>query len=132
MKKLALVFVILASVVGVVSIGIWLSSDEEWDRNYADCVEVSRGRFTNESKSDKNACEVLINRSIEKGWGSLKQCSRIECEVVGDFYLYAERYKEAIPYYEKAIALGNTSAYTNLGNAYFEIKDYDNAKKTLK
>lgn len=49
------------------SISIGKMSDEEWDRNYADCVEVSLGILVSESKSNKNACQALINHSIEMG-----------------------------------------------------------------
>lgn len=129
MKKLALVCGIL---VGVVSVGIGAMSQEEWDRNYADCITVSRETALEELKSNKYACQALINHSIEMGWGSLEQCSKDNCVLIGDFYFFAELYREAIPYYEKSIALGVTSAYLTLGNAYYQIEDYYNAVKYYK
>lgn len=129
MRNIALACGIL---VGVVSVGTGAMSQEEWDRNYADCIEVSLGTFLKESKSNKNACQALINHSIEMGWGSLEQCNKDNCALIGGFYYFAGRYREAIPYYEKAIALGNTLAYEPLGDTYSQIEDYYNSVKYYK
>lgn len=131
-NKIAKCLLACGILVGVVSVGIGAMSQEEWDRNYADCIEVSLGTLVAKSKSNKNACEALINHSIEMGWGSLEQCSKDSCDTIGSSYYFAGRYREAIPYYEKSIALGNTSAYTQLGNTYYQIEDYYNAVKYYK
>ena len=130
-NKIAKCVLVCWILVGVVSVGMGAMSQEEWDRNYYDCIEVSRGTLIT-AKSNKNACQALINHSIEMGWGSLEQCSKDSCGAIGDFYYFAGRYREAIPYYEKSIALGVTSSYVTLGNAYFQIEDYYNANKYFK
>lgn len=129
MRKLMLACGILAS---VVSVSMGAMSQEEWDRNYYDCIEVSRGTPLVESKSNKNACQALINHSIEMGWGSLERCIKDNCEMIGKLYFLVERYREAIPYLEKAIALGDTTACVTLGNTYFQIEDHYNANKYYK
>lgn len=131
-NKIAKCVLACGVLVGVVSVSMSAMNQEEWDRNYADCIGVSLETPLKESKSNKNACQALINHSIEKGWGSLEQCIKDNCGIIGLAYYFAGRYREAIPYYEKAIASGNTLAYTALGNAYYQIEDYYNAVKYFK
>lgn len=38
-------------------------------------------------------------------------------------------YREAIPYYEKAIDLGDNSGYGLLSDTYYKLQDYYNSKK---
>ncbi|ETD24248.1 tetratricopeptide repeat protein [Helicobacter macacae] len=116
MKKLVLVCGILAS---VVSVSMGAMSQEEWQRASHNCFE----------NEDKSACQALINHSIEMGWGSLEQCSKDNCALIGHCYYVAGRYREAILYYEKAIALGDNSGYGTLGDTYAKLQDYYNAKK---
>ncbi|ETD23924.1 tetratricopeptide repeat protein [Helicobacter macacae] len=111
MKKLALVCGILAS---VVSVSMGAMSYEELERARHNC-------FNN----DKSACQALIN----DGLPSVEQCDKDTCTSVGTVYLFAERYREAIPYFEKAIALGDNRGYAALGQNYAELQDYYNAKK---
>lgn len=92
MKKLVLVCGILASVVSVsVSVSMGAMSYEEWERARHNCFN-----------DDKSACQALINN----GMPSIGQCDKNICLFVGSVYFVAERYREAIPYLEKAIALG--------------------------
>lgn len=115
MKKLVLAFGILAS---VVSVGIGAMSEEELRRTVYNC-----------SKEDKSACQALINNGLP----SVEQCNKSygknDCVAVGTVYFVAERYREAIPYFEKAIALGDNRGYVLLGDVYYELQDYFNAKK---
>ena len=111
MKKLVLVCAILA---GVVSVGMGAMSEEEWERARHNCFN-----------EDKSACQALIN----DGLVSVEQCDEKVCGFVGGVYSKAGRYREAIPYYEKAIALGDNDGYGFLGNAYYKLQDYYNAKK---
>lgn len=117
MRKLVLVCAILAS---VVSVSMGAMSYDEWQRAEHNCRE----------NQDKNSCQALINHGlvsveqcyIEKGEGN--------CVFVGAVYFAAERYREAIPYFEKAIALGdNVRGYGMLGAIYYKLQDYYNAKK---
>lgn len=111
MKKLVLVFGIL---VGVVSVSIGAMSDEEWQRARHNCIE----------NDDKSACQALI----DNGLVSVEQCDK-SCLLAGTVYCIAERYKEAIPYFEKTIALGDNDGYGLLGMVYSDLQDYYNAKK---
>ena len=101
---MVLAFAILA---GVVSVGMGAMSNDERQRAEHNCLE----------NNDKSACQAVINHFIEEGLG-LENCIREDCRVIGRFYYYAGRYREAIPYYEKAIALGNGAAYYSLGVLY--------------
>lgn len=118
MKKLVLAFGILA---GVVSVSMGAISDEEWNRAKYNCIV----------NKDKNACQALINN----GFVSVEQCyidkSEGDCGFVAGIYYLAERYREAIPYFEKAIALGDYeySFLLALAAAYDKLQDYYNAKK---
>lgn len=111
MRKLVLAFGILVS---VVSVGMGAMSSDEWNRAVHNCFE----------NDDKNACYALIN----DGLPSVQQCEKHYCGSIGGIYYFAERYREAIPYFEKAIALGDRE-YASLGNAYYKLQDYYNAKK---
>ena len=113
MRKLVLVFGILAS---VVSVGMGAMSDEEWNRISDNCWV----------KRDKNACQTLIDSGLLK---SVEQCDKDSCRTVGIVYYTAGRYREAIPYTEKAIALGDNRGYADLGEVYYKLQDYFNAKK---
>lgn len=119
MRNIALVCGILAS---VISIGMGAMSDDEWNRAKYNCIV----------NKDKNACQALINNGLV----SVEQCYIIEkgegnCDFVGGVYYLAERYREAIPYFEKAIALGDYeySFLVALAAAYDKLQDYYNAKK---
>ena len=112
MKKLVLIFGIL---VGVVSVSLGAMSEEEWNRARHNCYE----------NSDKSACQALI----DNGLVSVEWCDKNTCFNVGGIYLFAGRYREAIPYYEKAIALGDNGGYGLLGGAYYRLADNFNAKK---
>lgn len=102
---------ILAS---VVSVGMGAMSEEEWERARHNCFK----------NNDKSACEALI----DNGLVSVEHCNGV-CVAVGEFYYEAERYREAILYFEKAIALGDNRGYILLGMAYDKLQDYYNAKK---
>lgn len=112
MRKLVLVCGILVS---VVSVSMGAMSDEEWQRAGNNCFQ----------NKDKNACYALINNGLV----SVEQCNKDSCWLVGGVYYTAGRYREAIPYYEKAIALGNNRGYADLGDTYYALQDYYNAKK---
>lgn len=112
MRKLVLAFGILVS---VVSVSLGAMSKEEWDRANYNCLD----------NEDKSACQALINR----GLASVEQCNKDSCAFVGAVYGAAWRYREAIPYFEKAIALGDNRGYRLLGKAYYLLQDYYNAKK---
>lgn len=114
MRKLVLVCGILAS---VVSVSMGAMSDEEWDNARHNCF-----KFENE---DKGACEALI----KNGLPSVEQCDKDTCTFVGGVYRLAGRYREAIHYHKKAIALGDNRGYALLGNIYIKFQDYYNAKK---
>ena len=112
MKKFALVCVILVS---VVSITMGKMSSEEWERARDNCDNL-----------DKSACEALINNGLP----SVEQCDKKgTCRFAGAVYYNAMRYREAIRYFEKAIALGDNEGYGLLGIAYGDLQDYHNAKK---
>lgn len=89
MRNIALACGILVS---VVSVSLGAMSKEEWDRASYNCLY----------NEDKNACQALINR----GLASVERCNKDSCAFVGAVYGAAGRYREAIPYFEKAIALG--------------------------
>ena len=111
MKRLVLVCGILAS---VVSVGMGAMSSDEWNRAVYNCA-----------MDDKSACYALIN----DGLPSVEQCNKDSCRFVGTVYSIVERFREAIPYFEKAIALGGDRYGSLLGGAYYKLQDYYNAKK---
>ncbi|MGX3045274.1 tetratricopeptide repeat protein [Helicobacter sp. T3_23-1056] len=111
MKKLVFVFGIL---VNAVSVGMGAMSDDEWERASYNC-----------DKGDKSACQALI----DNGLPSVEQCDKNTCAIVGAVYSYAGHYRDAIPYFEKAIALGDNRWYYMLGFAYYNLNDYFNAKR---
>lgn len=90
MRKLVLVFGILAS---VVSVSMGAMSEEEFERIKGSCY----------LGGDKSACEALIS---SLGFISAEQCDKNGCTILGTLYYYAGRYREAIPYLKKVIALG--------------------------
>ena len=111
MKKLALVCGILVS---VVSLSLGKMSSEEANKAFNNCINA-----------DKSACEALINNGLP----SVEKCDKDTCGFAGAVYYNAKRYKEAIPYFEKAIALGDNKVYGFLGLIYHDLQDYHNAKK---
>ena len=111
MKKLVLVFGILA---GMLS-GMNAMSLEEWERARDNC-DVS---------GDKSACQALI----DNGLPSVEECTKDTCGAVGMVYYIAGHFREAIPYFERVVALGDNRAYWLLGYAYLVLNDYLNAKK---
>ncbi|MGX2971559.1 tetratricopeptide repeat protein [Helicobacter sp. T3_23-1059] len=118
MKKLVLVFGIIA---GVLSVGMGAMSENEWEKARHNC-----------SDDDKSACQALI----DDGLASVEQCTKEtgtnNCGFVGAVYHIAGYFREAIPYFEKAIAFGNSIAYIaygELGRAYYQLNDYFNAKE---
>lgn len=70
-------------------------------------------------------------KHLDNGLASVEQCDKSNCASVGRFYRIAGHYRDAIPYYEKAIALGNNSGYAGLATAYYKLQDYYNAKKYI-
>lgn len=91
-------------------------SNDEWEKARYNCFE----------NEDKSACQALINSGLK----SVEQCDNKEvCVSAGNIYAKAERYREAIPYYEKAIALGDNGGYGLLAIVYHKLQDYYNAKK---
>lgn len=112
MKRLVLVFGILVS---VVSVSMGAMSEEELQRTAYKCFE----------DEDKSACYALINNGLV----SVGQCNKDSCWFAGVIYDKVEHYREAIRYFEKAIALGDNSGYANLGHTYIALQDYYNAKK---
>ncbi|ETD24253.1 tetratricopeptide repeat protein [Helicobacter macacae] len=117
MRKLVLVFGILAS---VVSVSMGAMSKEEWDRGWHNCFE----------NRDKSACQALINNGLPSAEECPKNPKSV-CSIYGVIYYTAGYYHEAIPYFEKAIALGDNSGYDVLGATYDKLQDYYNAKKYL-
>ena len=115
MKKLVLICEILAS---ALTVGYSAMSQTEIERARDNCV-----------KNDKSACQELI----DNGLASVKQCGKDEgkdgCVSVGCVYGVAGYHREAIPYFEKAIVLGDSGASYFLGVAYEKLNDYLNAKK---
>lgn len=115
MRNIALACGILVSVVSV-SLGA-MSYDE-----------LQRAEHNCRKNQDKNSCQALINHGLV----SVEQCNKYNnsCTLIGAIYFVAERYREAIPYFEKAIALGdNVGGYVILGAIYYKLQDYYNAKK---
>ena len=112
MKKLIFIAGILAS---AISMGISVMSEEEWEKARYECFD----------NNDKSACQALI----DGGPQSVEECTKDTCVVVGAVYEKAGHFREAIQYFEKAIALGNNFAYDLLGYVYVKLKDYFNAKK---
>ncbi len=113
MKKLVLVFGILAS---ALSVGMGAMSENELVRAAGNCLE----------NHDKSACQALIdNGNIV----SVERCGKNNCSDVGFLYVLAGHYREAIPYFEKALALGDNVGYGLLGATYGELNDYFNAKR---
>ncbi|MGX2972963.1 tetratricopeptide repeat protein [Helicobacter sp. T3_23-1059] len=80
-----------------------------------DCIEYG----------DKSACQALIDNGLR----SVEQCTKDICLFVGIIYGIAGHFREEIPYFERAIALGDNRAYYFLGLAYYNLNDYFNAKK---
>lgn len=111
-KSVAIMCVILTSMLDV---GIGAVSEEEWGKTKHNC-----------SNNDKSACQALI----DSGLPSVKQCNKDDCSFVGVVYYQMERYTEAILYFEKAIALGDSRGYFLLGLVYYDLQDY--AKKYYK
>lgn len=118
MKLLKRLTLALGILMCVVSIGIGAMSNDELQRAIHNCYE----------NNDKSACEALIYNGLE----SVEQCDRDTCFVAGSVYTQAGYYKEAIPYYEKAISLGDNSGYGLLGYIYTALQDYFNAQKYCK
>lgn len=117
MKLLKRLTLALGILMCVVSIGMGAMSDEELERAGDNCFE----------NEDKSACQALINNGLP----SIGQCDKGFCAFIGVIYYQAGRYKEAIPYFEKAITLGSNDnrVYGALGDTYYELQDYYNAKK---
>ena len=111
MKKLVLVFGILA---GALSVGMSAMSKNELERAGYNCLD-----------GDTSACQALI----DNGLPSVEECTKDTCIFFGAVYHTAGHFREAIPYFERAIALGNNSAYDLLGLTYADLNDYFNAKK---
>ena len=116
MKKFALVCGILVS---VVSLSLGKMSSEEVDKAFDNC-----------RNADKSACEALINNGLP----SVEQCDKnTSClAAIAIVYSVAGRDIEAIPYFEKLIALEgeDKSSSTLLADVYYnKLKDYRNAKK---
>ena len=114
-SKVVLVCGILAS---VLTVGYSAMSENEREKARHNCY----------FNDDKNACEALN----DNGLASVEQCKdegQDSCILAGIVYNDAGHYREAIPYFEKAIALGDNGGYHLLGSAYYGLDDYLNAKK---
>lgn len=93
-------------------------SEEEWNRAFYNCLD----------NEDKNACQALI----DNGLLSVGQCDKESCGFFGSIYYQAGHSKEAIPYFEKAIALGDNRGYGALGIIYGTLQDYHKARELYK
>ena len=113
MKKLIFIAGILAS---AIRMGISVMSEEEWEKARYECFD----------NNDKSACQALIDNG---GMQSVEECTKDNCGIVGVVYHTAGYHRESIPYFERAIALGDNRAYNSLGFAYYNLNDYFNAKK---
>lgn len=113
MKLLKRLTLALGILMCVVSIGMGTMSNDEWNRARQNC-----------QNEDKSACQALINNGLV----SVEQCDKDSCGFVGAVYYQAGRYREAIPYFKKAITLGH-SVYEALALSYDKLQDYYNAKK---
>lgn len=112
MRKLVLACWIL---VGAVSVSMGAMSEKELLKATDDCF----------GNGDKIACQAIIDNN---GLPSVEQCDN-RCGAVGALYNLAGRYREAIPYFEKAIVLGDNRGYGSLADVYYNLQDYYNAKK---
>ena len=115
-------------------------SGNELDRARDNCLNSFMS-----GEKDESACEAFVMNALpnvkqcyDRGEGvsclfdtfpSVEQCDKNTCFVVGLSYLGAERHKEAIPYLEKAVALGENYAVAFLAAIYGGLRDYPNAKK---
>lgn len=115
MKLLKRLTFALGILIGVVSIGMGAMSNDELQRAIHNCYK----------NNDKSACEALI----DNGLPSVEKCDKDACVFVGVIYDKVGHYREAIPYFEKAIALGYNDGYGFLGDAYYKLADNFNAKK---
>lgn len=136
MKKLVFVCGILAS---ALSIGISaMSKYDDFRRAASDCnnwkgdldacsamLKMNYTILVNCLNGDIDACQAII----DSGLLTSMECTKDTCFVFGKVCGMAGHHKEAIPYFEKAIALGDNSAYYLLGVSYFNLKDYFNTKK---
>lgn len=143
MKKLVLAFGILVS---ALSVGMAMSEEEQNEvlSNIIEQIRQRSGEAEAEERKreererayenclinkDKSACQALIDSGLISVRVCIKEVSRLSCRVTGAIYANAGYYKEAIPYFEKAIALGDNGGYHLLGSAYYGLDDYLNAKK---
>lgn len=101
--------------VGAVSVSTGAMSEKELLKATDDCF----------GNGDKIACQAIIDNG---GLPSMEQCDN-RCGAVGALYNLAGRYREAIPYFEKAIVLGDNRGYGSLADVYYNLQDYYNAKK---
>ena len=137
MKKLVFVCGILAS---TLSLGISaVSKYDDFRRATSAC---------NNYEGDLNACSAMMDMNLTISYNCLRGDAEA-CQIVidsgvltsmyptnandylgfGKVYGIAGYHREAIPYFEKAIALGDNEAFLYLGVAYGKLKDYFNAKK---
>ena len=115
MKKLVLICGILAS---ALTVGYSAMSKYEIKRVMDNWVK----------NEDKNTFKAMIDESL----ASVEQCKeegKDSCLLAGVVYSDAGYSREAIPYFEKNIALGDNGGYHLLGLAYYGLDDYLNAKK---
>ena len=114
LKRAILICGILAS---MLTVGYSAISDDERARARHNCFD----------NDDKSACQSLI----DIGLPSAEQCNKdTTCFILGVVYVKAGHYREAIPYFKKAITLKDNGAlYNNLGVAYQHLNDYFSAKK---
>ena len=104
---------ILAS---ALSVGMGAMGENELEMALDNCLE----------NDGKSACQALIDNGVV----SVEQCGKNNCRTAGFIYNGAGHHREAILYFEKAIALGDNRAFFDLGGVYhLDLNDYFNAKE---
>lgn len=108
----------LGMLVSAVSIGMGAMSESEIKQNANNCL----------IDNNKKACQTLIDGA---NLCSVEQCDIdiCSCNNIGLTYDDAGYINLAIPYYEKAIKLGDYVSYNNLGLIYENQNKIVEAKK---
>ena len=129
MKRLVLMCGILASVASVgivVSVGMGAMSQEEWDRNYADCIE----EVSNENTSSYTSFEKLggglyqveyysnANKCFKIGCEKVKADQATSCHKLGISYYVRLDYHMAYEPFKKACDMKYGLSCTAMGSMY--------------